>query len=677
MADLRVSDLPALDAVDVEAVDPLLISDISASESKKIDVKSLVTAGVGLMENASIDPGKISYPLPNDVVDGDAVIDNSLPGDKIEDSSIQKAKIADGAVDTAQLADGAVVDSKLERLSVTGGASGAIAQHTITEENLAENSVGTDALKPIEGDALADATITSDKIASVDGSTIIDRSITTTKIASGAITNVEIAQNAIGNDNIYPGSILGGDGGNIAADTITDWNLADGAVGAQQLKPIGNESIADGTIDSGKFAPTAVDRGLDVDTGAIGHTSSIEGTTHNGLTFDDHGHIVDTSDLQPSDLPVATDVDLGGVIVPTDSGLSVTSNGELSHTNTTTGETVSGIEFDDNGHILSAIPLQGDDLPAATETDLGGVSVPGPALEVTSDGELSHALVDGLIADTYTKVTVDERGHVVSGEQLSGNDVPPHDASLIQSGTFPVNQALDAEGNPFGDTLALADNSITARHVRDYSTTLMQEENPGAVDRYGDPHFLGRYWYRPSNSQLYIYARGSSGLIWLPVGFGVITEQNLRFAGTYNATDSTIQTLSSYGVTAGLEAGSNVPLASDALAGIYLVCQTPGNGMLVPDLQDIDHQVTDWVVCLGTANAWIHVDNASGGPDDAGARTLNELLDVSLDDGTLDTRMVPSAKPEPFVSLQEDQLLKYNSADGMWRNTSRIDCGTF
>ena len=45
MADLRVSDLPPLDAVDVEAVDPLLISDISASESKKIDVKSLLTAG--------------------------------------------------------------------------------------------------------------------------------------------------------------------------------------------------------------------------------------------------------------------------------------------------------------------------------------------------------------------------------------------------------------------------------------------------------------------------------------------------------------------------------------------------------------------------------------------------------------------------------------------------------
>ena len=41
---------------------------------------------------------------------------------------------------------------------------------------------------------------------------------------------------------------------------------------------------------------------------------------------------------------------------------------------------------------------------------------------------------------------------------------------------------------------------------------------------------------RPSTSQLYVYARGSAGLIWLPVGFGVLTQQNLRFAGTYDAT---------------------------------------------------------------------------------------------------------------------------------------------
>ena len=36
----------------------------------------------------------------------------------------------------------------------------------------------------------------------------------------------------------------------------------------------------------------------------------------------------------------------------------------------------------------------------------------------------------------------------------------------------------------------------------------MQEENPGANDRYGDPHFLGRFWFKPSTGQLYVYSRG-------------------------------------------------------------------------------------------------------------------------------------------------------------------------
>ena len=143
MADLRVSDLPPLDEVDVEAVDPLLISDLSASESKKIDVKSLTSAGVKLVDDGTIPSEKLKYPLPNDVVDGDAIIDNSLPGGKIEDGTlVGTEKIEPGTVDTDQLADGAVVDTKIERYSVTGGTGGAIGLETITAENLAPGSVG-------------------------------------------------------------------------------------------------------------------------------------------------------------------------------------------------------------------------------------------------------------------------------------------------------------------------------------------------------------------------------------------------------------------------------------------------------------------------------------------------------------------------------------------------------
>ena len=675
MADLRVTDLPPIDAADVEAVDPLLISDISASESKQIDIKSLTTAGVQLIDDATIPPEKLQYPLPDDSITGDNIQDNSIHGDKLIDKTVDGGrKIEDGTIDTDQLANGAVVDSKIERLTITGGASGSIGIDTITEENLAPGSVGASELQPIKGSSLEDLTITDEKIANVDGSKINNDSITAEQIADSAIGTDQLASNAVTSEKIATETIQGGENGDIGQGTITAYNLADNSVGSDELQPISGDDIADGGITVNKFAASAADRGLDVDTGAIGHTNSIPGALHNGITFDAQGHVTATSDLLPTDLPIATTTDIGGVSVPTGNGLAVSNAGELTHSNSVTGDTVSGIQYDDQGHIVSASPLTGTDLPPATNTDLGGVSVPGPKLTVDGNGAISHSKVQGLVADTYTKVTVDEYGHVTVGAQLSGTDIPEHSAELITSGQLPVNGALDAEGNVYGDTLAIADNSITARHLRDYATCLMQEENPGASDRYGDPHFLGRFWFRPSTSQLYVYSRGSAGLIWLPVGFGVLSQQNLRFAGTYNATDSTIVSVTQYGTQGGLQVGDPVPVATDALAGIYLVCQVEGNAMTVPNVQGIEHTIADWIVCLGEAQGWIHINNdaSSGGGGGGGVEYLGQLLDVSLNDGIADMNL----QPQPQVSLAAGQLLKYGS-DGIWRNTSKIDCGVF
>ena len=165
------------------------------------------------------------------------------------------------------LADGAVSDPKLERLSVKGTFN-AIATNTITADNLANGSVGADALQPITGNSLADLTVTDSKIASVDGSKINADSITAGQIDQGlwAIANSPKTQSAATRSS--PSQSLAGSGGDIAGDTITEYNLADDSVGADQLQPIENESIADGTIGTGKFDETAIDRGLDLDTGS-------------------------------------------------------------------------------------------------------------------------------------------------------------------------------------------------------------------------------------------------------------------------------------------------------------------------------------------------------------------------------------------------------------------------
>ena len=301
------------------------------------------------------------------------------------------------------------------------------------------------------------------------------------------------------------------------------------------------------------------------------------------------------------------------------------------------------------------------------------MSVPGPKLTVNGSGEIGHALADGLVPDTYTKVTVDEYGHVTVGNTLNGTDIPEHSADLITSGHLPVNETLDPEGNIYGDTLAIADNSITGRHIRDYTTCLMQEGNPGATDRYGDPHFLGRYWFQPSTSQLHIYAEVQR-IDLVAVGFGVLTSRTCvllaptthlrpRFKRCRTTAFKLAQSRQLYSSCDG-QPGRPLP-----------DCQTAGDAVTVPKVEGVEHTLADWIVCLGASAGWIHIDNAAGGGGGGGggAQRLNDLLDVSIGDGTLDQRNVG----QPRVALQDDQLLKYNPADGTWRNTSIINCGTF
>ena len=86
--------------------------------------------------------------------------------------------------------------------------------------------------------------------------------------------------------------------------------------------------------------------------------------------------------------------------------------------------------------------------------------------------------------------------------------------------------------------------------------------------------------------------------------------------------------------------------------------------------------MADWIVCLGETAGWIHIDNdagGGGGGGGGGATRLDDLLDVTINDAT--PRFTQNATPRG--SLEDDQLLKYNTSDGQWRNTSIINCGTF
>ena len=98
MADLRVSQLPELLENEVQASDPLLISDLSASESKKVTPVSLLQATSKLIADGSIPSEKLIYPLPPDVVDEQAIADEQITDAKLVADTLTARVIAPEAV---------------------------------------------------------------------------------------------------------------------------------------------------------------------------------------------------------------------------------------------------------------------------------------------------------------------------------------------------------------------------------------------------------------------------------------------------------------------------------------------------------------------------------------------------------------------------------------------------
>lgn len=488
--------------------------------------------------------------------------------------------------------------------------------------------------------------LTGPDLSSIDALPLADLSASETRqINTKAF--IESGVSTVIDNGVIPGSKLVTDSvtaTQIAPDSITASELADGAVDEASLQDgaVTNDKVANGisgtkllddSVLGTKIAGAALNRGLDKTGTQIGIANSVTPGTNNGITFDAQGLITGTSALGPTDLPIATASTVGGVSVPGSGGLAVTAAGQLSISNTVVANTVSGIQYNTHGVIVSAVPLAPSDLPLATSSAAGVVSVPvNGGLNVTGTGELG--LPDSGVAEgSYPKVTVDAKGIVTAGLPLLAADVPGLDASQITSGTF--------AGALF------ADNSILARMLADDSTGVIQEANPGTTT---DWH-KGMLWFQESTAALYMW----NGNSWMPIGIGRLSQENLRFCGTINADTGIITGVTPFGVSANYSVGDTLQAATDPQTGVYFVVDTAGSGIL--ETPGVSYDPGDWVLCQGTATGWVRIDtlNSGGG---GGASTLEDLLDVTI------------------TGAQDGSMLNLNS-NNQWVNIQVIDGGTY
>jgi carbon monoxide dehydrogenase subunit G len=231
-----------------------------------------------------------------------------------------------------------------------------------------------------------------------------------------------------------------------------------------------------------------------------------------------------------------------------------------------------------------------------------GAISPGAEFTVDGAGDLHHA--NSVPSGTATKVTYDAQGHITGGTTLVPADIPNLDASKITTGALPTDR--------------LADHSVTSIKLADYATAYIQDVQPANAG-----NTIGQLWLNPLAQQIRMW----DGNVWVPIGVGALSEQNLRFCGLFTAVDGKITILTQFGRDAGYKVGDVLPVATDQLTGSYFVCDTAGNGVAVTP--GVTYDPGDWCVCLGVAQGWERVDTLSGGGG-GGTTTLDGLIDVDV-----------------------------------------------
>lgn len=296
--------------------------------------------------------------------------------------------------------------------------------------------------------------------------------------------------------------------------------------------------------------------GLAVDgSGVVSHISSVTGQTKNGFTVNNSGHITAVGSIPAADLPIATTSAVGGVLIG--SGLAVTGGGQLNHAATIAAGTTSGITFNETGHITATTALTGANLPVATASTRGAVSVPAGALEVDGAGVLTHE-DSGITPGTYAKVTVDARGHVTANSALVAGDIPALNANILTSGTI--------------DIARVSNNSITGAKLGNQSTVLFGGSGSTAGEVvFPTAQFTGQYFFDALNGDLYLW----DGNAWQPV---TITAGEIVFAGTYDASINKVASVTTAGTAAGLVVGNALPAAAAANIKYYVVVSVLGTG---------------------------------------------------------------------------------------------------
>ena len=300
MADLKISELPELLSAQLQDTDPLPLADLSGSETKKISAKNLFIGGVNLLPAGSI---------PADKVD-------SSGGVVIADGSITAAKLASNSANIVAAA-----------LPASGGYVG-------------QQCVVTGGTEPVEFTWNGTTWLKEGGVAAVEGSTT-------------GLVNTYV-NNSAGTATISADIDATSGAGQFVAGPA-------GAAGAVSQRVIVSTDLP--TAGAQKGAVAVDGNGLAMDGDDIKIDNAVTQNTAVGhlVEYNEFGLITAGAAITSGDLPVATSTEIGAIRPASD--LTVNADGELTHSNTILPGTATKVTWDEHGHITQDSNLQPGDIP--------------------------------------------------------------------------------------------------------------------------------------------------------------------------------------------------------------------------------------------------------------------------------------------------------------------------
>ena len=402
---------------------------------------------------------------------------------------------------------------------------------------------------------IADATIPGAKIlfsaGTIAGASIATGGISATQLANDAVTASKIADEATV-DLVTTLPASGGFVGQLALDTD---DLKVYCWDGSQWQPI----KAAGSVNTVVGSSTGI---VNISITSTGDTVTISTSLDNTsaaaqfLAGPTAGSgTVGYRTIAGDDIPVATTTTKGGVTI-NGQGLRLNGNQlEVNNDVTAEGTIYGAVRYNSKGLVTAGRAITSVDLPVATSGGIGAV-LPGTGLAVDAGGVINHT--NTITPGTFTKITVDAQGHVSSSSLLLDTDIPNISASKLTSGT--LNTAL------------LGTNSISGAKLSNFSTVQFGGAgSTSGVVTFPSPEFTGQMFFDANNGDLYIY----DGNTWQPI---TVISGDLVYAGTYTAATNKVASITTRGAAIGLIVGNSLPAASTTNVNYYVVVSQSGTG---------------------------------------------------------------------------------------------------